>query len=172
MKITISKLIIITLFWLIPISTYCQKDIEIYFFLEPECPISQQYTNFIQSLYFNENKAKDISSIKLIFPSKPKKGFSKQVEEFMKKYKLNIPFQIDWNYMLARKLKATATPEVFLVVGGVVKYHGAIDNMYAKLGVKRQEITEFYLIDAINATRNGLQLIQSFRKPLGCLIEY
>lgn len=172
MKIRISKLIIIMLIWLCPSTTYCQKNIEIYFFLEPECPISQQYTSFIQSFYFNENKAKDISTIKLIFSSKPKKGFSLQVKEFMKKYKVNVPFEIDWNYMLARKLKATVTPEVFLIVDGDVKYHGAIDNMYAKLGVKRREITEFYLKDAINATRNGLQLIYPFRKPLGCLIEY
>lgn len=54
--------------------------------------------------------------------------------------------------MLAKYLKATTTPEVFVLNNkGEVVYSGAIDNWAIDLGEKRQVITEFYLKDALNA---------------------
>lgn len=148
------------------------KFIEIYFFLQPDCPISQQYTPVINAFYSKELHQEDIKKLEIIFSTNEGNQFEKKVKAFMTKYNLVIPYQIDQKYRTAKKLKAAVTPEVFLVVNGIITYHGAIDNMYAKLGVKRQETTEFYLKEALESIRNGLPLPYTYKEALGCFIEY
>ena len=147
-------------------------SIEVYFFLQPDCPISQQYTPIINAFFTKEKSTSDITRISLVFSTSEGNQFEKSVKGFISKYGMEMPYRIDKNYAFAKKLQATITPEVFVLVDGMIKYHGAIDNMYARLGVKRAETTEFYLQEAISAIRNGLTPPYAFKEPLGCFIEY
>lgn len=151
---------------------HTNQSIEVYFFLQPDCPISQQYTPIINAFFIKEKVENDITKMSMVFSTNEGKKFEKSVKGFTSKYSIELPYQIDRGYRIAKKLHATVTPEVFVLVDGMVKYHGAIDNMYARLGVKRAETTEFYLQDAISAIRNGLAPPYAFKEPFGCFIEY
>lgn len=171
------KLILCVPFLLLRMSSFSHpsdtaRNIEVYFFLQTECPISQQYTPVIRAFHAIEEKKTDIKSIKIIFSTNKRNGLEQQVKIFMDKYNLHVPYQIDNHFRLAKSLHAKVTPEVFLLVDGKIKYHGAIDNMYARLGIKREVTTEFYLQEALEAIRNGIPLPYSHKEPMGCFIEY
>ena len=138
-------------------------------FLSPECPLSQNYTKQINEINekFRNNKV-------LILPVISGKDFSKkQIHAFKDKYNLNSDILLDKNYKLASELNAGVTPEVFLIHSGdkSVVYSGAIDNWAISLGKQRKEITETYLINAIDSTLQGNEVKHSRTKPIGCFLE-
>ena len=52
-----------------------------------------------------------------------------------------------------------------------VIYRGAIDNWFYELGRYRLEITDHYLIDAINASLDGKKPALTKTEALGCFIQ-
>ena len=137
-------------------------------FLSPECPLRENYTktlNYIQ-LEFEE---KDVDFINM-FPGTLYSG--EEIQTFIQTYQLkqnNLP---DKKLMLAKYLKATTTPEVFVLNNkGEVVYSGAIDNWAIDLGEKRQVITEFYLKDALNALLQNKKIAVKKTTAVGCFIE-
>lgn len=73
---------------------------------------------------------------------------------------------------LANSLKATVTPEVFLIdAAGQLQYQGAIDNWFYELGKYRLNTTEQYLIDALTALNNGEQPPVRQTEAIGCFIQ-
>lgn len=143
--------------------------LKVYFFLATTCPISQQYTSYINQ-FTKMVEPKNIQVI-LVFPSEKIK-IKKEVDDFIKEYQLSASYVIDKGYKLSKKLNATVTPEVFVMNDrSQVVYHGAIDNWYYKLGQNRIQITEHYLDDVITQTLNHQPIIRPYVKPVGCFIE-
>lgn len=69
-----------------------------------------------------------------------------------------ISFIDDKKHNVTNKYSATITPEVVLIdKNQLVIYRGAIDNWFFELRRYRLEITEHYLVDAIDASLNGQQ---------------
>jgi thiol-disulfide isomerase/thioredoxin len=133
-------------------STFSQNKIKeqltVYFFIASSCPISQQYTKEIIRLkeQFRDQEVKLIT----VFPNDGKKSIKKEIKKFNSTYELATPFIDDKHFKLTKKLKATVTPEAFLISSnGKIIYHGAIDNWYYQLGKNRINITAHYLQDAI-----------------------
>lgn len=139
----------------------------VYVFYAPECPLSQKYTLTMASL-FNQfgNKVKFIG----VFPgSEESIG---QFKDFKTKYKINYPLIKDEKLELISALKATVTPEVFLIdSSGKVVYHGAIDDWAIKLGKTKQQATVNYLENAIEGLLNNTAVETRYVKPIGCYIE-
>ena len=55
---------------------------------------------------------------------------------------------VDRTRAVAKRAKATVTPQVVLVDrGGAIRYRGRIDNAYADLGKPRQHVTSHELRD-------------------------
>ena len=78
----------------------------------------------------------------------------------------------DTKSLMAKKLGATITPEVFLLgKTGVIRYSGRIDNWAFDLGKKRSVITEHNLIDAIEAVLQNKSVKIKKAKAVGCFIE-
>ncbi|MGI8893468.1 MAG: redoxin domain-containing protein, partial [Bacteroidia bacterium] len=73
---------------------------------------------------------------------------------------------------LTRYLKATITPEAFLLDSEKnILYSGRIDNWATALGVKRQITTSHDLDNAIESFINNRQIDIRKTEAIGCLIE-
>lgn len=139
----------------------------VYVFYAPECPLSQKYTLTIASLF---TKFGDKIKFVGVFPGSEE--HIGQFENFKVKYKINYPLIKDEKLKLIATLKATVTPEVFLIdSSGKIVYHGAIDDWAIKLGKTRQQATVNYLENAIEGLLNNTTVETRYVKPIGCYIE-
>ncbi len=143
--------------------------LKVYFFLATTCPISQQYTAYINQ--FSASASQKNIQVELVFPS-DKRKIKNEVKTFIQQYQLTAKWTIDQNYLLSKKLNATVTPEVFVLnEKNEILYHGAIDNWFYALGKNRMNITEHYLDDAIAQALNKQAVMLPYVKPVGCFIE-
>jgi hypothetical protein len=103
----------------------------------------------------------------------PGKSYSaEEVKKFRNDYHVGFGLLLDRGMQLCRKLKATITPQAFLLSRkNEVLYSGLIDNWAASLGVQRTVVTEHYLADAIDASFRHLPVNPRKTRPVGCLIN-
>ena len=137
-------------------------------FLSPECPLCENYSKTISELRsgFSEAPIRWLG----IFPGS---AYSKeQIYHYLSRYHPQVEVVLDPNQELTQKVKATVTPEVVLLSEKrEIQYRGKIDNWIESLGVKRQKVTEHYLLDALEAVlKNEKPLIVS-TEAVGCFIE-
>lgn len=146
-----------------------QAPFRVIIFMAVDCPITQKYMTTIKELA-QKYQSQQISVVGY-FPA----GLSKKQEnEFRQEYQVPyiIKFVDDKKHEFTNKYAATITPEVVLIdKNQQVIYQGAIDNWFFELGRYRPEITEHYLIDAIEASVNGLQPAIKKTDAIGCFIQ-
>jgi Peroxiredoxin len=131
-------------------------------FLSAQCPVVRGYVSRINQLAadyqaqginfigINSNATEDPNSVK-----------SNVIE-----YGYKFPILIDKGSVVADKLGATVTPEVFYVNGNsTLLYHGAIDN--DRLG---KNVTETFLKAAFDASLSGKKIQRTSVKAFGCSI--
>jgi len=137
-------------------------------FLSPECPLCISYSRNLKATH-DRFAAQDVALVG-VFAGK---WFSQQeVGAFATKYDLAFPMVLDADNGLAKRLRATITPEVFVMNSqGQVLYSGGIDNRMNALGKMKQEVTAHYLDDAIAAALDGREISPAKTKAVGCLIE-
>lgn len=131
-------------------------------FLSAQCPVVKDYNQRISEIAA-EYKAKGINFI----------GINSNVTEsadWVKSHaaeNYKFPVLIDKNNVLADKLGAAVTPEVYYVdAGRVLVYHGAIDNHRGGTN-----ITEPYLRSAFDLFLAGQKLTRTTAKAFGCGIK-
>lgn len=134
-----------------------------------DCPITQKYMGTIKELA-TRYQAKKISVVGY-FPA----GLSrKESKAFRTEYQVPeiIQFVDDKKHIMTDKYSATITPEVVLLdTNQQVIYQGAIDNWFFELGRYRLEITEHYLVDAIEASLKGQPPPVKKTEAIGCFIQ-
>lgn len=134
-------------------------------FLSTTCPICQKYAGMLPALQQQYPQVKFAG----IFT---KWETWTDVLQFKHAYGINFEVWLDKKNHLLRQLKASTTPEVFLLnENGNIMYQGAIDNWFYGLGKYRPQITEHYLINALEAFVQGKDIPIKKTKPIGCLIE-
>lgn len=142
--------------------------LKVFFFLDPECPISNAYMREIKSIYA-DYATKGIA-FEAVFPVTT--VTETDIQSFLKKYKTTLPGYKDANLQKVKRYKATVMPEAVLVnSAGIVVYKGAIDNWYYALGKSRAAATEHYLRNAIEETLSGSPVMKSRAEAYGCLIN-
>jgi thiol-disulfide isomerase/thioredoxin len=147
-----------------------KEKFKVYFFLAPDCPISQQYTKEINRL---NDQYKDMIDFSLVFEMEDTGKGGKEVSEFVQKYHMKPSVIFDKGQLLALQLKATITPETFLLnTTGEILYHGAIDNWYYALGKNRIDVTEHYLENAIMNIKENQPVRTPYAKATGCFIQF
>lgn len=137
--------------------------------LDPECPISQKYTHTLNDMAtrYADQKVKfygimSVQGIKL-----------KEIEGFASYYQISFPCVQDSTLHMARILKASVTPEVFLVDAAFnVIYSGAIDDWFFALGQSRKKASEFFLKEAIESHLSNKPVKRRRVEPVGCKISY
>jgi hypothetical protein len=96
----------------------------------------------------------------------------KEVKAFKKEYQPTFTVETDPAYRWTDNLKPSVTPEAFLFdQHGILKYQGAIDNWFYDLGSYRQQTTENYLKDALDALLKGAEPAVKKTNAIGCIIE-
>lgn len=136
------------------------------FFLE-DCVICQSLTPELNKLYQKYHKEFDFV---LYFPNQRSKDNS--INEFKKKYKVDIPYKTDHYKKVSTLLGVNVTPEVVLTDrSGQIVYQGAIDDSFISPGKKRKA-KNHYLQLAIEAFRVNKKPEISKTQAVGCFINY
>lgn len=144
-------------------------SISLYIFLLDDCIICQNYTPILNSLY--DEFGQDVEFVGY-FPNFSSK--IDKIDRFREKYSIEFPLKTDYFKTQCSKYKATITPEVVLVnhSDNKVLYRGRIDNMFYKLGRRRQVVTKFELRDALRSVANQTKIEITETKAMGCYINY
>ena len=131
-------------------------------FVSAQCPVVKQYNERI-SQFAADFEAKGINVIGI-------NSNSSESLEWMRSHaaeKYQFPVLIDKGNVLADKLGANVTPEIFyLNEKNVLVYHGAIDN-----STSGDEITQNYLRDAVDENLSGRPIAKNRAKAIGCSIK-
>jgi len=140
----------------------------VFVFISPECPLCENYSKTIKTLqnkYAEDNISWQAIVAGQYYPTE-------QIDSFLKVYEFDITVLLDEKYEMASYFKASVTPEVFVIDENLqTAYEGKIDNWIYKLGIKRPNITEFYLDDALKALLNNEEILIKRTDAVGCLIE-
>jgi hypothetical protein len=65
------------------------------------------------------------------------------------------------------------TPEFFFIdSSATILYQGMMDDRILALGSYKQQWDEYYLVDAIEATLAGKEVVLKKTEPIGCVLEY
>ena len=165
------KMVLLLIGWCVLIlnSAWIQPlpSLEAVVFLSPECPLCKNYSLTLNSL--QKEYAGKVAFTGVI----PGRAYSlSEVKTFTQKYKISFPVVIDSTKTMTAALKATVTPEVFLIgPDKKIYYHGSIDNWIKDLGMASARPTVFYLKDAIDELLAHRPVVHSYNKPVGCLIN-
>jgi peroxiredoxin len=138
------------------------KNGTIVVFVSAQCPVVKQYNERI-SQFAADFDAKGISVVGI--NSNSTESLSWMKSHAAEKYK--FPVLVDKGNVLADKLGANVTPEIFYLNNkNVLVYHGAIDNSSSG-----KEITTNYLRDAVDASLSGQAIAKNRAKAIGCSIK-
>ncbi len=131
-------------------------------FLSAQCPVVKGYNDRINQIAA-EYQSKGINFI----------GINSNVTESLEWVKSHaeenykFPMLIDKGNVLADKLGATVTPEVYYIdKKNVLLYHGAIDNDRAG-----RNITDAYLKAAFDSSLSGKKVERTSANAFGCTIK-
>lgn len=167
MKTFFKYSIAVLLILLVALNIYAQakKKLTAYIILNTECPISQNAVQIINELKIKYPTVDFIS----VFSGWDNK---QQIELFKKKYGLITKIIYDQKQQIITHLKASKTPEAFLINSNKKTiYKGAINNQYIAVGKRRGNTISNYLEEAIKD-----YLLYGFVKisetnAVGCKIE-
>lgn len=138
------------------------KNGSVVVFLSAQCPVVKGYNDRINQIAA-EYQAKGINFIGI--NSNHTEGLDWVKSHAAENYK--FPMLIDKNNVLADKLGATVTPEVFYFdAKNVLLYRGAIDNDRSG-----KAITDTYLKAAFDASLAGKPIEKTTAKAFGCSIK-
>jgi peroxiredoxin len=138
------------------------KNGAILVFVSAQCPVVKGYNERI-SRFAADFAAKGINVIGI--NSNHTESLEWVKSHAAETYK--FPVLIDKGNVLADKLGANVTPEIFYVnEKNVLVYHGAIDN--SRNG---ENITENYLHDAVEANLSGKPVAKTTANAFGCSIK-
>ncbi len=138
-------------------------------FLDPECPMCQKYTGVLMNIQSRYDSGGQINFIG-IFPGK--KYSEAKILQYLRKYKMEISVFRDSDFYLTDFLKATVTPEVYILDSFLnVKYKGLIDNWFYSLGRRRGKPTEYYLSENLDSLIVGSPFRFQPTNAIGCFIK-
>lgn len=137
----------------------------VYFFIQPDCPISNFYAPEIKRICGAQPVV-----CELVYVDPALTG--QAVEEHAVRYGLgHLRRTVDRERQLIRELVPKVTPEVVVVdKNRVIRYRGRIDDRYPSIGKKRQVVTAHDLSDALNALAAGRPVAVTQTTAVGCSI--
>lgn len=144
------------------------NELSVIYFLSPECPLCQNYTVTMKK--FRKRYSGNDVKFYGIFPGR--EYSPREIRKYLIRFELEFPAFIDSDFALTEFLGATITPEVFVLSRqGTVLYQGAFDNWAIDLGTKRNNITEYYLRDALDNALAGTGIEPAKTEAVGCFIQ-
>jgi thiol-disulfide isomerase/thioredoxin len=136
-------------------------------FLSPECPLCQRYTVALNALAV---RYAGRATVLGVFAGKADPDAD--ILAFQAKYHVGFALSRDPSKVLVRTLRATVTPEAFLLdTHHVQLYRGAIDDKAISLGNSRAAALHSWLQDALDDVLSGRPVRTPHTEPIGCLIN-
>ncbi len=136
-------------------------------FVSTDCPIANFYQPSLRRLS-KEFAEKGVAFYQIhpnpdVAPEDAKQHF--------RDFEITVPVAIDREQRLTKKVKATTTPEVFVLTpDGKTVYRGRIDDTYTTFGKRRSAPTRHDLKEALEAVLAGKKVEVPVTKSVGCRI--
>ena len=138
------------------------------FFVSSDCPISNSYAPEIQRLC-GQYGSKGIGCA-LLYEDLQLDATAAGRHYAEYGYR-GIPAAVDENRTIASLARASVTPQAVVVdAAGAIRYRGRIDNLYAALGKRRQQVTVHDVRDALDDLLAGRRVSNPETEALGCSI--
>jgi len=143
------------------------KEYTVLMFIAPDCPLCMTLSTPFSEL---SEKYTDIQFL-TIYSGKHYEPM--EINMFATETKLKPRIFRDYDYEVAHQLGASVTPEFFLIdSSATILYQGMMDDRILALGSYKQQWDEYYLVDAIEATLAGKEVVLKKTEPIGCVLEY
>ena len=132
-----------------------------------ECPIANGYAPEIEAI----TRAYATNGVRTYLVFVDRDATAEKVKAHVQEYSLSAAALLDGEHALANALRATVTPECFVLTRAGVAYRGRIDDQYVALGKKRSVVTSHDLRDALDQLlATGAPAVIS-TTAIGCRIE-
>ena len=143
------------------------KKATIFFFLLPDCPISNSYAPEIKRICA-DYELKKIAAF--VIHADPDVTVN-QAKKHAKDHGLACPVLLDPAHVFVKKAGVTIAPEVaVLAPDGKVLYRGRIDDWYIDYGKRRGEPSQRDLRNALDAIVQGKAVATPTTKAIGCYL--
>ncbi len=148
----------------ITLADYKDSKAIVLMFISTQCPVSNAYNERMASLY-NDYSGKNIAVIGI---NSNKAETPDDIKEHAQEQKFGFPILKDINNVIADKLQANHTPEIFVIhpTTFAVLYHGRIDDSQREAKVQSKDLRA--ALDEIIA---GKSITNKETKAFGCSIK-
>jgi predicted DCC family thiol-disulfide oxidoreductase YuxK len=145
--------------------TQLTNELQLFVFLNTQCPICQAYQGELKNL--NQNSPQ--TPVYYVFcGQQPKQA----IIEFCN-YDHIAASQVilDTDFRLAKKTGATVTPQVIISQEEKILYSGKIDDRYENIGSRHSEVSINYINNALFSLTRNEDISIKHTEPVGCFIE-
>jgi hypothetical protein len=141
----------------------------VYVFMLEDCKITQAYTEKVRYLY--QTFAGDSIHFSGYFPNPVSEDSTMQA--FVEKHQLPFSCTRTGAYALAKRFGVTVTPEVVVYneTRDSVYYQGRIDNLFERVGQRRQVVTSHELEAALYCIQHSKPIPIPRTTAVGCFFK-
>lgn len=146
-----------------PVTIKAANGITAVVFVATQCPVSNAYNDRMNALY------KDYSAkgVHFVFVNSNRSEPADEVRRHVAEHKLAFAVYKDPNNVIADRLNAQVTPEVYLLdAAGALRYHGSIDDSRVIERVRDNRARK-----ALDALLAGQSVAVPESKAFGCTIK-
>ncbi len=149
-------------------ATAPEAGYQVCLFLLEDCKITQAYTEKLRALH--STFASDSIQFKGFFPNPISEDSSMQA--FVEKHQLPFACTRTGAYALAKRFGVSITPEVVIYHAGrdSVYYQGRIDNLFERVGQRRQVVTSHELEAALYCIQHNKAILIPRTRAVGCFL--
>ena len=145
------------------LSEYRSSKAVVLMFIATQCPVSNAYNARMVQLQ------KDYASkgVTFIGINSNKQESAEEVKNHAKQHGFEFTILKDWNNVIADKLEASVTPEIYVLNSGLeVMYHGRIDDSQRENRVSSKDLRA-----ALDRVLSGKPVEVEETKAFGCTIK-
>lgn len=148
----------------ISLGDYKDSKAIVLMFIATECPVSNAYNERYNQLY-NDYKGKNVAIVGI---NSNKAEPADDIKSHAKEHGFEFPILKDVNNIIADKLDAQRTPEIFLLHPKTreLLYHGRIDDSQRTAHIKSNDLR-----DALDEVLAGKPVSVKETKAFGCTIK-
>ncbi len=145
------------------LSDYKDSKAIVIMFIATQCPVSNSYNGRMNDLYKDYSKRK----IAFVAINSNKDETVEEIKNHAIEKGFKFPVLKDRNNVIADKLEATVTPEIYVLSSGLgILYHGRIDN-----SSRIERVTSNDLRIVLDEILNSKPISVTSTKAFGCTIK-
>jgi hypothetical protein len=150
-------------------SSSSSDTFKVIFFLLEDCKITQAYTDKLQDIH--GKFATDSILFTGFFPNPVSKDST--IQAFVTKYQLPFKCTRTGASKMAKRFSITVTPEVVVYNESrdSVYYQGRIDNLFERVGQRRQVVTANELEEALSCIQQNRPIAVPRTAAVGCFLK-